>query len=155
MTELADPSRHEAIEPTLDTIEEDHAFQRALCRDLEALADGLPKLPPLPEVRRLCDCVMRVGGTHLARAELVLERLPAGQRPSDLELEMLREMHALDATHSDDLVAALWDHVGREPGAHVGQLSYMLRCFFDGCRRAIARKESWIAAARRADISPG
>ena len=139
---LAGPSRLDAAEPTLDTLEEDHAIQRALCRDIEALADGLPKLPPLPEVRRLCDRVMRVAGAHLVRAELVFERLPAGQGPSDAELETLREM-------------ALWDHVGREPEAHVGQLSYMLRCFFDGCRRAIALKESWIAAARRAGAGPG
>ncbi|MBN8847236.1 MULTISPECIES: hemerythrin domain-containing protein [unclassified Sphingomonas] len=152
---LAGPSRLDAAEPTLDTLEEDHAIQRALCRDIEALADGLPKLPPLPEVRRLCDRVMRVAGAHLVRAELVFERLPAGQGPSDAELETLREMHALDATHADDLVMALWDHVGREPEAHVGQLSYMLRCFFDGCRRAIALKESWIAAARRAGAGPG
>ena len=139
---LAGPSRLDAAEPTLDTLEEDHAIQRALCRDIEALADGLPKLPPLPEVRRLCDRVMRVAGAHLVRAELVFERLPAGQGPSDAELETLRVM-------------ALWDHVGREPEAHVGQLSYMLRCFFDGCRRAIALKESWIAAARRAGAGPG
>ena len=34
-------------------------------------------------------------------------------------------------------------------GAHVGQLAYMLRCFFDGCRRAIAFKECLIALAER------
>ncbi len=150
MAALADTSRPDIVGPTLDTIEEDHAIQRALCRDLETLADRLPQLPPLPEVRRLCDRVMRVAGAHLVRAELVFERLPAGQGPGDAELDALREMHALDATHADDLVMALWDHVGRQPEAHVGQLSYMLRCFFDGCRRAIALKESWIAAARRA-----
>ena len=41
-----------------------------------------------------------------------------------------------------------------ESGLSPGTFGYMLRCFFDGCRRAIALKESWLAAARRADVTP-
>jgi len=149
-----DRSHLALVEPTPDTIEGDHVIQRALCRDLEALADGLPALPPSAAIRRLCARVTGITTVHFARAERVVARLPAGARPDAAALAGLREMHALDAAHGDDLVTALRDRLGPLPDAQAGQLAYMLRCFFDGCRRAIALKESWLAAARRADITP-
>lgn len=151
------------IGPTLQTLEEDHAIQAVLCRDLETLADGLPGMPCLPEVRRLCDRIIWVVDTHFDRAEEAFLRLPPSVRPGGEEIQRLREMHLLDALHGHDLVVAMWDHAARcgpdltppgvatPPGAV--QLGYMLRCFFDGCRRAIALKESWRAAARRAGIA--
>lgn len=150
------------VEPSLETLEEDHAIQLVLCRDLEALADGLPGLPGLPGIRRLCDRIICVVDTHFDRAEQALAALPPAVRPGEEELERLREMHLMDSLHGHDLVVALWQHAahqghcgtGRAAAARpgVGQLGYMLRCFFDGCRRAMALKESWRAAARRAGV---
>jgi len=140
------------VEPTLDTIEADHVIQRALCRDLEALADGLPALPAQLAIGRLCKRVTRVTTLHFERAERVIARLPIAVRPDAPALAGLCEMHALDAAQGDDLVAALRGRFGPLPDAQAGQLAYMLRCFFDGCRRAIALKESWIVAARRAGV---
>jgi hypothetical protein len=138
--------------PTLDTLREDHLIQQLLCNDLEAVADKLPDLPPLPEIRRLCDRVLRITGTHFVRAENVLASLPEGRRPSMEELDMLHGMHLLDETHAEDLVSALWQQARLRDKANVGQLAYMLRCFFDGCRRAIALKERWIADALRGSL---
>src|SRR5206468_9564779 len=107
-------------------------------------ADNLPELPTTPEVRRLCDRIMRVTATHFPRAEQVFSLLPADQRPSDEVLQTLHAMHELDDLHGQDLVVALWQYVGKSSGSHVGQLAYLLRCFFDGCRRAIALKEGLI-----------
>ena len=143
------PNLLRLVVPTLETLEEDHAIQRILCNDLEAVADNLPELPPTVEVRRLCDRIMRVSGTHFARAEQVFSLLPAERRPSDDVLQKLHEMHELDELHGQDVVVALWQHVGKSSASHVGQLAYMLRCFFDGCRRAITLKESLIAMAER------
>jgi hypothetical protein len=149
MTSRPAPARLRLVLPTLETLEEDHAIQRILCNDLEAVADNLPALPSTVDVRRLCDRIMRVTATHFVRAEQVLDSLPAEQRPSAATLEILHAMHQLDELHGHDLIVALWQHVGRANGSHVGQLAYMLRCFFDGCRRAIALKESLLTLAQR------
>jgi hypothetical protein len=145
------PAPH-LVEPTLDTLEEDHVIQQILCRDLEALADGLPGLPSLADIRRLCDRIIRVVDTHFDRAEKVFAELQADRRPSDNDRAMLRSMHMLDAMHGHDLIVALWQHTAQADQYGVGELSYMLRCFFDGCRRAIMLKESWRDAAQRTAV---
>ena len=147
MTSCAARARLHLVIPTLDTIEEDHLIQRILCNDLEQVADNLPVLPSSIEVRRLSDRIQRVTSTHFARAEQVFDCLPVEDRPDPDMLRSLHSMHQLDELHGQDLVVALWQHVGRTSGGNVGQLAYMLRCFFDGCRRAIAFKESLIGRA--------
>jgi hypothetical protein len=132
--------------PTLDTLREDHLIQQLLCNDLEVVADKLPELPSLPEIRRLCDRIQRITSTHFPRAENILGTLPVERRPSRDALDKLHGMHLLDETHAQDLVSALWQQARLRDRGNIGQLSYMLRCFFDGCRRAIALKESWISA---------
>lgn len=146
MTGLA----HDAISslpPMLAVVRKDHFIQRKLCRDMESVADRLPELPALPEVRALCDRIEQVTRSHFDRAEVAFAALPSGQRPDPAAFAMLHQMHQLDEIHAQDVVAALIQHASRSGGEHVGQLAYMLRCFFDGCRRLIALKESWIARA--------
>lgn len=133
--------------PTLETLRDDHAIQRLLCDALEAVADGLPELPPLCTIRRLCDRILWIADTHFARAERILASLSPGQGPSPEALAMLHDMHQLDVLHAQDLVAELWGHAAGRPNGGIGQLAYMLRCFFDGGRRAIALKESWVAGS--------
>ena len=132
---------------TLEAMRNDHVLQRRLCNDLEAIADGLPKLPPLPEVRALCDRIERIIDDHFARAEAAFAALPLAQRPDTGALSTLHQMHQLDEIHAQDVIAALLQHAARPDPQSVGQLAYMLRCFFDGFRRLIALKESWIARA--------
>lgn len=132
---------------TLDTVRKDHFVQHMLCRDMEAIADGLPALPALPEVQALCDRIAHVTRSHFDRAEAAFAALPARQCPESAALAMLHQMHQLDEIHSQDMVAALIAQASCPDPARVGQLAYMLRCFFDGCRRLIALKESWIARA--------
>lgn len=149
MASRARPNLLRLVVPTLETLEEDHVIQRILCNDLEEVADNLPELPTTLEVRRLCDRIMRVTASHFPRAEQIFSLLPADRRPSNEVLERLHAMHELDELHGHDLVVALWQHLGKSSGSHVGQLAYMLRCFFDGCRRAVALKESLIVLANR------
>lgn len=136
-----------SLPQTLEIIRKDHFIQRMLCRDMESIADGLPKLPALPEVRALCDRIEHVTKSHFDRAEATFAALPDRQRPDPEALTMLHQMHQLDEIHSQDIVAALIEQASRPDPRSVGQLAYMLRCFFDGCRRLIALKESWISRA--------
>lgn len=136
-----------SLPPTLEIVRKDHFIQRMLCRDIESVADELPKLPALPEVRALCDRIEHVTRIHFDRAEAAFAALSGRQRPDPAALVMLHQMHQLDEIHCQDVVVALLEQVSRPDPGQVGQLAYMLRCFFDGCRRLIALKESWIARA--------
>jgi len=139
---------------SFEILEDDHVVQRSLCHELETVADRLPALPSPAETMRLCKTVQRVTATHFARAERIFATLPVAHRPGPAFLSALHEMHQFDRMHGEDLASELLRSV--EPGTErdVGKLSYMLRCFFDGCRRAIALKESGIEIARRG-LMPG
>lgn len=136
----------------LQEFEDDHQIQRALCRDLESIADALPDAPSPAQVRRIGERIERVSTEHYAHALAVLRGLPEACRPSESELATLEAMHAIDASHGEDLVTALWDHVERSPRRHEGQLGYMLRCYFDGCARAMAFKEALVGRAIHAAL---
>lgn len=108
------------------SVEASHRGQLLLCARLEALADRLPAMPPAAEVRTLA--------AALEECQRVLgDELPPGNRRFDPS----REHRLIDACHADDLISALTDYVERGT-LHPERLSYMLRCFFDGRRRAIA-----------------
>lgn len=114
----------------------EHELDRALCADLERLADGLPRLPPNSDVRRLCERL-----------------LAASERWSDPKwAETFGESPAwqarlTDSLHAEDVVDAIWGHWRAPTGASTGQLSYMLRALFDGRRRAIALEEAQLGCA--------
>lgn len=143
------------IQSTIETLHEDHVIQRLLCDDLERVADHLPALPTLFELRCISDRILGVTSSHFSRAEQLLRTMPPEQRPTPVMLAALHQMHVLDELHGQDLVATLWQHLGMVAGANIGQLSYMLRCFFDSCRRAIRLKESYLACARSDLVRPG
>lgn len=132
-------------------IREDHAVQRRICDSLECLADHLPEPPSEALLMQIGQEITEIVTHHFPRAEAVIRNL----RPDGPALEQLAWMHALDATHAEDLMAALWDLAARRRSADKEQLGYMLRCFFDGCRRAMAYKEALIAGAgtRAADLN--
>lgn len=148
VTPVATPHSASTALAALIELDHDHQVQQALCADLERMADELPAIQPPAKVRRIAERIEAVPATHFARAEFLLGSLPAECRPSDIELHRVAEMHAIDSVHADDLVGALWEYLARRPGLASGQLAYMLRCFFDGCRRAIAFKEALLARAR-------
>lgn len=142
------------VAPSIEALEDDHEIQRTLCDELEGVADALPTLPALPEIRRLGDRLLLVTSTHFRRAEEAFRNLPARQRPSEPALRELQGMHRLDEIHAQDLVSVLWrEACSTAADRNPVELAYMLRCFFDGCRRAIAIKESWMSLTRRAAVT--
>lgn len=114
-----------------------HAALRRLCDRLERIADALPARPDADE-------------TQWCRAELEAfmprdsqrdEHLFHGEELEDVSIglfviDQIRSAHLLDRIHAQDLAAALSDE--REQPVPAETLAYMLRCFFDGCRRAMA-----------------
>lgn len=132
---------------------QEHAGLRRLCDRLEATADALPRLPP-PQARQ--DLALALGklAQHQAREEAVLRQLLPLRGAGGLATRLLAQIagqHALDQIHAQDLGGAL-----TAPGmaeAPVLALAYMLRCFFDGCRRAMAFEELVILTLARGRLS--
>lgn len=120
-------------------LQDDHEARAALCAELERVADALPALPTPARIRRICHQIESTT-THFRRVDTMLEALAAGDDTpfaSDM-LDSLAGMHVMDALHGEDLIAILWDSTARGAVARPGELGYMLRCFFDGCRRVAA-----------------
>jgi hypothetical protein len=138
--------RQASMESTRGTIasaraqlQDDHEARGALCAELERVADALPALPAPARIRRICHQIESTT-THFRRVETMLEALAPGDTmplASDM-LDSLAGMHFMDALHGEDLIAILWDSTARGAVARPGELGYMLRCFFDGCRRVAA-----------------
>jgi hemerythrin-like domain-containing protein len=121
----------------------EHGEQRRLCSVLEQIADKLPEVPSPDAIidvgRRLSSYSQR----HFPlEARLFLRLANHANCPSAARiLSEVSHNHAIDAIHADDLAAELQRLSGTTRAVHPGQLAYMLRCFFDGCRRAIAFEE--------------
>ena len=119
---------------------DDHDARLGLCSELEQVADMLPALPAPARVRRLCGQIDCAAALHFKRADTLLAELARSQETpivADLRRQ-LTEMHAMDAVHGEDLIGRFWDSTARGSVTRPGEFGYMLRCYFDGCRRAIA-----------------
>lgn len=150
MIETMLPSPATATGATLGLLlefETEHAIQRALCDNLETIADTLPAAPSPMQIALIEEQIERISKQSHPHAIAMLMALPAERHPSEEALAALTAMHSLDASHGDDLITALWNYDEEDPGRPESALGYMLRCYFDGCRRAIAFTEALVASA--------
>jgi hypothetical protein len=132
----------------------EHAVLRALCDRLEGFADGLPGIPPAEERHAAARQLAILLPGHQQREDALLESLlpPEGGCATERALlERIRGQHVTDRVHAQDLGAALEAADGSGDGRALG---YMLRCFFDGCRRALAFEELAILNLARRRLSP-
>jgi len=118
----------------------DHEAQRRLCGTLEGMADALPLLPSSQVVREVGQQLATYSSRQSSLETRLFDRLfDAVPCPTFHRIiGEMRRNHAMDALHADDLAIELGHMAGSRIAAHPGELAYMLRCFFDGCRRAVA-----------------
>ena len=121
----------------------DHQKQRGLCADLEHIADNLPNLPSADGVRRIGERLAGYADRHLPQETDLFQRLSGDTVPAPAAriLKEIQHNHAVDAMLADDLSVELGRLSGAPRAVPAGELAYMLRCFFDGCRRAMAYEE--------------
>lgn len=116
-----------------------HLRAEQLCRRLERCADALPVRPDDEELAGLCEELEATAFAHAALENAVLDLL-FGKHPDPFGETLLAHIHARHVTcavQAQDLLAVLRPQtVERSPCA--ATLGYMLRCFFDGCRAAMA-----------------
>jgi hypothetical protein len=119
-----------------------HARLRRLCGDLERIADRLPAVPDRTTIDRVCGQLEQFLARH-QQDELKLIDWLFGRDTSRLAaglIATIRAQHLTDRMQAEDLAEALRT-VEAGPTANVSGLAYMLRCFFDGCRRAMIFEE--------------
>lgn len=119
-----------------------HAEMAALCDGLEAMADVLPGLPSAERLAMLCAGLAEVAcGSGCEDDHLgAMFADPIANRTSRALLARLRGQHLMDVACAQELLAAFEDLDGRQ-SAPDAALGYLLRCYFDGCRRTMDVEE--------------
>lgn len=118
----------------LDRLFDEHERLGALCDLLETIADDLPRACPQRSARAAAELETLVPEHHAFEAG-VLARL-LGQHRSDLLARILRQ-HSEDEGLAFEIALALQQAAAPDPET----LGYMLRCFFNNCRRSMLVEE--------------
>jgi len=119
----------------------DHSAIRGMCSKVEALADRLADLPTLEERCEVADLIQSRIHDHVVVTSNFMKGALAGTRSrlgGGILTRVLVDQIA-DGIHAEDVVEAL-RRKDLAP-AQVDTLAYMLRCLFDGCRRALVFEE--------------
>ncbi len=127
----------------------EHTEQRQLCLALEAVADGLPRLPPADAIQRLCGELQTLADVRLPRVRKAITGELMRYGPDarlQTVVDELGAMHALDALHAHDVVACLNELRGRRSTNRAEEVGYMLRCLFEGLRRSTLVREALLWA---------
>ena len=122
---------------------EEHSRLDALCDLLEAIADDLPRPCPGYCSRAAAELETLVPRHHAFEAEVLADLLAPQQR--DL-LDRILGQHAEDEGLAFELAMALEPIGAGAPVEQPETLGYMLRCFFNNCRRSMLVEELAIRA---------
>lgn len=122
----------------------DHGRLGELCDQLEAIADDLPRACPTRCSRAAAQLTALVPAHHAFEFGVLAEVLGAGRREL---LERILAQHAEDEGLALEIAMALEPlSAGAAPEEPV-TLGYMLRCFFNNCRRTMLVEELALQAA--------
>lgn len=122
----------------------DHDMLNDLCGQLEAIADSLPR-PDKLACARVSRLLEDFFPAHVVRENEALER----HLPDRTLRERIVAQHNEDMGLSQELVIALEPATRGERIEDAEALGYMLRCFFNGCRRSMLIEEMALRAAIR------
>ncbi|PZU10715.1 hemerythrin domain-containing protein [Sphingomonas sp.] len=139
---------HVIAEIDLARLVADHSGLEHMCRRLEAIADALPDLPA-PEETDWITAELDMLSRHNDAEDRLMEGLFRREARDPLArsvLDHIRGRHIACTVLGQDLVAALAPDPDAPVPTEPEALGYMLRCFFEGCRDAIAFEELAILA---------
>ncbi|MCA3256144.1 MAG: hemerythrin domain-containing protein [Alphaproteobacteria bacterium] len=131
-----------ACPPDVAQVFRDHDQMDALCALLEEIADSLPR-PQADACTEAIERLERFVPVHVRHDDDVFARLIG-----DVHLrERLTGQHNEDLGLSQELSLALEPLAAGGTTDDPDALGYMLRCFFNGCRRSMLVEELAIQAA--------
>ncbi|NYD89033.1 hypothetical protein HD841_000802 [Sphingomonas melonis] len=153
---IAATREHAGMDEDVIRLVADHQQLGDLCDLLETCADELPCIPSQKLVERICSTLEELYATNTVGPPPYPALSELYDATNSLETVLLKQIqlrHLADTMHAQDLVDALRGllvpHEPRSPDA----LGYMLRCFFDGCRKAMDCEELAILALSRHQLS--
>ncbi len=119
-----------------------------LCRDLEAIADGLPASIDVQASLVIARNILPViNAAHKFEEEHVFPILLEAARNSATmkdEIERLKSEHWVDEDYGEEVFLALKDYAAHQNPSRAETLSWMLRGFFESMRRHIAYEHAVI-----------
>lgn len=133
----------------------DHAALDLVCDRLELHADRLPQRPSPREADALRADLRVALGRHVVREERQFMRLFAGSRAQPLcgaVIDHISAGHSACLAQAEDIVAALLPESGAPLCAEA--FGHLLRCFFQGCRQAMAFEELALLALGGDRLTP-
>lgn len=122
----------------------DHTATERLCVRLESCADGLPERPASDEIDDLCERLQTCILDHVESEDRLLAAMFAREMADPLCHALIDQIHARHAACTvlaQDLIATMIADAAGQRTICSEALGYMLRCFFEGCRAAMAFKE--------------
>ncbi|QJU59108.1 hypothetical protein HL653_16280 [Sphingomonas sp. AP4-R1] len=126
-----------------------HRSRAALCDRLEAIADALPSLPAPEERDAICQQLLETAALEERDEMPFLNQMLVRSSPEPFAaalIEHVRRGNASDAYSAFELVAMLRPSPIGEKLLSAEALGYLLRGFFNGCRRAIEFEQLAILA---------
>lgn len=140
--------------PDLANLLADHDRMRDLCDELENLADGLPDHPPLSVRRAVAEKIEGTTVAHVKTTSSFLRRFFSGDEPRITRglLSRILLWQVSDAVHAEDTAETL--RTERLDTATIDMLSYMLRCLFENCRRALEFEGLFLMSLGRSRLTP-
>ena len=133
---------------------EAHKLLLALCDDLEAIADSLPRHVVARDCVLAAETLVRLIRDVHAYEETTLfpalmERFAASPEIASA-IDRLKSEHVADECYADDLAEKLLDLGNGGEDVNIEALAYMLRGFFDAMRRHIAYERDHFSGALEA-----
>lgn len=123
-----------------------HRALRHLCNALEACADRLPDRQVIAQAILVSASLVAGLREPDADGHGLLHELAAGDTSEAMAalLHRIRQCHAIDQLQAEDLHDMLETAATSPAPIRSEMLGYMMRCLFDGRRRAIASEEAAI-----------
>ena len=135
----------------LSKLFDEHSRLASLCNELEKIADDLPRACPARSRRAAAELANLVPEHFAFERELFSALLKA--RQPDL-LDRILEQHYEDEGLAGEIAEALESLGDGAEAPDPETLGYMLRCFFNNCRRSMLVEELAMRAVTEGDIAP-
>ncbi len=143
----------------LSLLQRDRMRLLRVCAALENIADGLPGSGPQDKTVRVLAFLEKAFARHVFIYEKclfpIIRSLEEKNEPVELVLQELEFEHSADHGLIVEIASALVGRTARDAGLNTEMLGYLLRSFFENCRRHCAWERNIIQPIIRQHLISG